>query len=129
MIMPMLLATAQNIDLIYDGRFVKWVQRGLYASVILCAFAVVGTYSRGGFLSLAGAGLIYVLLQKRRFTALASVIAVVALLLAVGPIPEAYLARLRTIQTYEQVGEDSALSRPHFWKVGLRMVADNPFGI
>jgi putative inorganic carbon (hco3(-)) transporter len=96
---------------------------------VSCMFAVVGTYSRGGFLSLSGAGLTYVLLQKRRFAALASVITVVLLLLAVVPIPDAYLARLRTIQTYEQVGEDSALSRPHFWKVGMRMVADNPFGI
>jgi putative inorganic carbon (HCO3(-)) transporter len=45
------------------------------------------------------------------------------------PIPESYVARLRTIKTYEEVGEDSALSRPHFWKVGLRMVADNPLGV
>jgi probable O-glycosylation ligase (exosortase A-associated) len=129
MIMPLLLVTAQNIDLIYDGRFLKWLRRGLYCAVILCAFAVVGTYSRGGFLSLSGAGLVYVLLQKRRFTALASVLAVVSLFLAVVPIPESYLKRLETIQTYEKVGEDSALSRPHFWKVGLRMVAENPFGI
>jgi putative inorganic carbon (hco3(-)) transporter len=129
MIMPMLVVAAQNADLVYDGKYLKWIRRGLYLAVVLSMFAVIGTYSRGGFLSLAGAGFIYVLLQKRRFTALASVIAVVALLLAVVPIPEAYLARLRTIQTYEQVGEDSALSRPHFWKVGLRMVADNPFGI
>ena len=69
------------------------------------------------------------LLQKRRFTALAVVFAVVSLFLTVVPIPESYLKRLETIQTYEKVGEDSALSRPHFWKVGLRMVADNPFGI
>ena len=129
MIMPMLIVTAQNIDLIYTGKFLKWIQRGFYFAVVLCAFAVVGTYSRGGFVALAGAGLVYVLLQKRRFTALAAVFAVVSIFLAVVPIPESYLRRLETIQTYEAVGEDSALSRPHFWKVGLRMVADNPFGI
>jgi putative inorganic carbon (hco3(-)) transporter len=129
MIMPMLVVTAQNIDLLYDGQYLAWIRRGFYAAVLFCMFAVVGTYSRGGFLSLSGAGLTYVLLQKRRFTALASVFAVVTLLLAVVPIPEAYLARLQTIQTYQEVGEDSALSRPHFWQVGIRMAADNPFGI
>jgi len=129
MIMPLLVVTAQNIDLLYDGTYLKWIRRGFYGAVVLCMFAVVGTYSRGGFLSLSGAGLTYVLLQKRRFTALASVIAVATLLLAVVPIPDAYLARLQTIKTYEEVGEDSALSRPHFWKVGIQMASDNPFGI
>ena len=129
MIMPLLIVTAQNIDLLYDGAYLKWVRRGLYAAVVFCMFAVVGTYSRGGFLSLTGGGLAYVLLQKRRFTVLAAVFAVVSILLAVVPIPDAYLARLQTIQTYKEVGEDSALSRPHFWQVGVRMAADNPFGI
>ncbi|HKB12341.1 MAG TPA: O-antigen ligase family protein [Vicinamibacterales bacterium] len=129
MIMPMLIVTAQNVDLLYDGKYLTWIRRGFYGAVVLCMFAVVGTYSRGGFLSLSGAGLTYVLLQKRRFTALAAVAAIVTLFLAVVPIPDAYLARLQTIKTYEEVGEDSALSRPHFWKVGMRMAADNPFGI
>jgi putative inorganic carbon (HCO3(-)) transporter len=129
MIMPMLVVTAQNVDLLYDGKYLTWIRRAFYGAVVLCMFAVVGTYSRGGFLSLSGAGLTYVMLQKRRFTALASVFAVVTLFLAVVPIPEAYLARLQTIKTYEEVGEDSALSRPHFWKVGVLMAADNPFGI
>jgi probable O-glycosylation ligase (exosortase A-associated) len=129
MIMPMLVVTAQNVDLLYNGRYVNWIRRGFYLAVLLCSFAVVGTYSRGGFLSLAAAGLTFVLLQKRRFATLASVFVLVALFLAVVPIPASYLARLQTIQTYEEVGEDSALSRPHFWKVGMLMAADNPFGI
>jgi len=129
MIMPLLVVTAQNLDLLYDGRFLPWIRRGLYGAVVFCVFAVIGTYSRGGFLSLSGAGLAYVLLQKRRFAALTSIVAIVTVFLAVVPIPEAYLARLQTIKTYEEVGEDSALSRPHFWKVGIRMAADNPFGI
>ena len=129
MIMPLLIVTAQNIELFYDGRFAPWIRRGFYLAAVFCVFAVVGTYSRGGFLALSGAGLAYILLQKRRFAALVSLAALVALFVTFVPIPDAYLARLQTIQTYEQVGEDSALSRPHFWKVGIQMAADNPLGV
>src|SRR6476659_8459848 len=61
MIMPLLLATAQNIERLVpnEGAIRTWVRRGFYLSVPLCMFAVIGTYSRGGFLSLAGALLVY----------------------------------------------------------------------
>jgi O-antigen ligase len=36
---------------------------------------------------------------------------------------------LQTIRTYEEIDETSALSRLHFWRVGLRMSADHPLGI
>jgi putative inorganic carbon (HCO3(-)) transporter len=131
MIMPFLLVTAQNIHLLVPkpGVIQTWVRRGFYAAVPLCLFAVIGTYSRGGFLSVTSAALVFLLLQRRRFTALAAVLAVVSLMLAVVPIPAGYLERLETIQTYKEVGEDSALSRPHFWKVGIQMGLAKPFGV
>jgi O-antigen ligase len=55
--------------------------------------------------------------------------ATVSLALAVVPIPQQYFDRLQPIQTYEKVGEESALSRWHFWAVGVRMVEANPLGI
>src|SRR2546421_86915 len=51
MIMPLLLVSAQNIDLVYSGPLLKWIRRAFYASVPLCAFTVIGTYSRGGFVA------------------------------------------------------------------------------
>jgi putative inorganic carbon (HCO3(-)) transporter len=131
MIMPLLLAAAQNVHLLVpeEGWLRRWTQRAFYAAVPLCMFAVVGTYSRGGFLALSAAALVFLLLQRRRFTALAVVAATALALVAVVPIPQSYLDRLETIQTYKEVGEDSALSRPHFWRVGVMMGISNPFGV
>jgi probable O-glycosylation ligase (exosortase A-associated) len=130
MIMPLLIAAAQNVDvLVPEGWLRTWSQRAFYAAVPLCMFAVVGTYSRGGFVALSAAGLVFLLLQRRRFIALAVVAATALVVVAVVPIPQSYLDRLQTIQTYKEVGEDSALSRPHFWRVGLLMGMSNPFGV
>ena len=129
MIIPLLVATAQNVEVIYTGRLVVWIRRGLYAAVPLCMFAVVGTYSRGGFVALAVATLTFVLLQRRRLPALAGLTLALTLFLLVVPIPKSYLDRLQTIQTYNQIEEESAQSRPHFWRVGLDMVAAHPMGI
>ena len=131
MIIPLLLATAQNIQVLFPkvGPVQTWARRAFYATVPLCMFAVIGTYSRGGFLAMSAATLTFLLLQRRRFTALAILLAVLTVFLLVVPIPQAYLDRLETIQTYNEVGEESALSRPHFWKVGIRMGLSNPFGV
>jgi probable O-glycosylation ligase (exosortase A-associated) len=129
MIVPLLLMTAQNFDLLYKGRWLPWLRRGWYMLVPLCVFAVIGTYSRGGFVSLSAATLAFVLLQRRRSTALISIgVALVVVVLFV-PIPQSYLDRLQTIRTYEEIGEDSALSRQHFWKVGVQMALAHPLGI
>ena len=138
MVLPLLLATAQNVDVLVPsaGAIQTWARRAFYASVPLCIFAVIGTYSRGGFLSVAAALFVFLLLQRRRFTALTVVTGVLTLLLSVVPIPQHYLDRLSTISTYDKQVEvdvegarESAQSRPHFWKVGIQMGLDRPFGV
>jgi putative inorganic carbon (HCO3(-)) transporter len=136
MIIPMLLVTAQNIELVYTGKYVNWVRRGLYATVPLCIFTVLGTYSRGGFLAFSAALLTFIMLQRRRFTALAGLLAVVTLVLAVVPIPQQYVERLSTIRTYNQADDEdpegakeSAKSRTHFWQVGIVMATNKPLGV
>jgi probable O-glycosylation ligase (exosortase A-associated) len=131
MIMPMLFATAQNIHHLVPtpGAIQTWARRGLYASVPLCLFAVIGTYSRGGFLALSAACLVFLMLQRHRFIMLTSLVVVVTVVLTLVPLPQSYTERLQTIQTYKEVGESSALSRPHFWKVGINMGMSRPFGV
>ena len=129
MIIPLLIAAGRGAGFIYDGRWLPWIRRGVWVAVPLCVFAVIGTYSRGGFLSLAAASLTFVVLQRRPVRAVAGLLAVVGVLLLIVPIPKSYVDRLQTMQTYKETGEESALSRWHFWAVGLRMVADNPLGI
>jgi putative inorganic carbon (hco3(-)) transporter len=104
-------------------RLVWWL------AIPLTVVTVISTFSRAAFLAIVVSTLVFVLLQRRRM--LATVVLLV--LMGVGalfvPIPESYVDRLRTIQTYDQEQEMSALSRLHYWKVGLKMAADNPLGV
>lgn len=129
MIMPLLLVTAQNVNQLHTGRWLPWLRRGLFLSLPLCALAVVGTYSRGGFVSLSAATLVFILLQRRRVPALTAVAVLFTLGALFVPIPQSYLDRLQTIRTYDEIGEDSAMSRPHFWRVGIQMGLEHPLGV
>jgi putative inorganic carbon (HCO3(-)) transporter len=132
MMIPLLVAVGDNIQLIVPPeypRLLKWIRRGFRASVPLCMFTVVSTYSRGGFLALAAATMVYVALHRSRVRFALSLAAVMTILLVFVPIPEDYVDRLETIQTYEEIGEESAISRTHFWQVALAMADDNPFGV
>jgi putative inorganic carbon (hco3(-)) transporter len=129
MIMPLLIAAAQGVGMIYQGRYLKWLRRAAWAGVPLCMFAVIGTYSRGGFVALAAAALLFVALQRRPTFAVGGLVGAVAIVLLLVPIPQSYLDRLQTIQTYKETGEESALSRWHFWAVAVRMVEDRPLGV
>ncbi len=132
MIMPLLIATGQNVHYLFEGRWPdveKWTRRVIFAMAFFCTFTVIGTYSRGGFLSLAAAVLLFIGLQKRRAAAFTGLGVAVIVGLMVVPIPQAYVERLSTIRTYEEIGEDSAMSRPHFWKVAVLMAQQNFFGV
>jgi probable O-glycosylation ligase (exosortase A-associated) len=121
MIIPLIVVSAQ----VAGNRWIKW---GFYTAVPLAAVAVVGTFSRGGFLALVAAGLTLVLL-KRRIAALCMVVLVAAPLWWFAGTQEGYVERLSTIQTYDEVGEASALSRLHFWAVAVRMAQANVLGV
>ena len=88
---------------------------------------VIGTYSRGDF-SRCAALLVFMALRAPR-DGVRGLAVVVALVVTVVPLPRSYTDRLQTIQTYKEVGEDSALSRPHFWQVGINMGLSNAFGV
>jgi putative inorganic carbon (HCO3(-)) transporter len=132
MIIPLLLAVALNAELLFDAApewLTRNVRRGFFIAIPLCAFTVVSTFSRGGFLALAAATLVYIGLHRQRVRLSLSLAAVAVLGLSFVPIPKGYFDRLETIQTYEKVGDDSALSRPHFWRVAVRMAEASPLGV
>jgi len=132
MMIPLLVAVGDNIALIVPPEYplaLKWARRAFRISVPLCMFTVVSTYSRGGFLALAAALMVYVALHRSRVRFALSLAAATTLLLTFVPIPDAYVDRLETIQTYDEIGEESAISRTHFWQVALAMADDKPFGV
>lgn len=122
MVMPWLVCVAQNTT----SRAMRW---GCAMAAPLVAIGAIGTYSRSAFLALIAAALTLVLFQPRRGAWLA-ILAVVATPVGVFMVQqEGYLDRMATIQTYDQVNEASAQSRPHFWRVAVDMVEDRPLGI
>jgi putative inorganic carbon (HCO3(-)) transporter len=127
MIMPLLLASAQNVPL--DTPYRKGIGAVLYLSVPLTALTVISTFSRGGFLALAASLLVFVALQRRRFSSLLLLALVVAVVGPFVPIPQGYFSRIGTIQTYEEIGDDSAMGRLHFYQVAIEMARDNPLGV
>jgi len=118
----LLIAAAQNIA-------VPWVSLGMFFSVPFTVLGIISTFSRGGFLAVACATTLFLVLQRRRALAMAAVgvAAVVAYLLV--PVPDSYVNRLNTITTYEEVGDRSALGRLHFWRVATLMAAAEPMGV
>ncbi|HWK11003.1 MAG TPA: O-antigen ligase family protein, partial [Vicinamibacterales bacterium] len=118
----------------------RWAKLGFLVVLPLTVLSIVSTFSRGGFLALASATLVYALLQKRRVMWVTALVAVTLIGVAVVPIPEQYTQRLETIWTYDtaefqvgdegvKVGDDSALGRLHYWHVALEMVAARPLGV
>lgn len=122
MIVPLLLATAQNAT----RRWLRWIAA---ASVPLSMFTVVSTFSRGGLVALGAAILTWTVLQRRRVVLLTAAAVLFPLFVLVMPVPSGYSERIATIGTYEEVEDASALSRLHYWRVALRMAADHPLGV
>jgi probable O-glycosylation ligase (exosortase A-associated) len=122
MVLPLLFATAQNLP--------RWWQRlALFTWIPLGAFGIVSLFSRGAVLALGTSALTMMALHKRRFVAIAVTLTVVLVGLEFAPIPEGWFDRVQTIQTYEQVGDESALGRLHFWRVAVDMAMDRPLGV
>ena len=134
MIMPMLVALGQNAALTFEGLptfAIKWIRRALYFAVPLCAYTVVCTFSRAGFLGLAAAIVTFVLLHPRRVRLAVGLLALSGLAFFV-PLPAGYSDRLSSIQQAGQgtaPQEDVSEGRLYFWEIAVRMAQDHPMGI
>jgi putative inorganic carbon (hco3(-)) transporter len=122
MIAPLLFASSQNMEK-------RWLRLAFLAAAPLSAFAVIGTFSRGGFLAITSAGLTLMMLDQRKGRALMLAVAVAVPVAAFMASQEGYVDRLQTIRTYEDTNEESALSRLHFWRVAVTMALDQPTGV
>ena len=98
------------------------IRLGLYGTMVLIAFSIIGSQSRGAFLG-AIAMLLFLLLKSRQRVLLSIV---VAAFLAAGAafVPQTWIDRMRTIETYEEDG--SALSRLEVWGFAIKMARDHP---
>lgn len=101
-----------------------WIKRGLVVSMLLCAAAALGSYSRGAFLAIgAMVGVMWWRSDKKAAGALIMVVAGVALL---SFMPEQWWARMGTINTYKD--DTSAGGRINAWWMAWNLAKANFFG-
>ena len=97
-----------------------WVRYGLTAAMVLTAFAIIGTQSRGGFIGAIVVGLFLALKSRKKI--LYTVLAVIVAASIVSFMPSEWGERMHTIQTYEQDG--SAMGRINAWKFAYNLASD-----
>jgi probable O-glycosylation ligase (exosortase A-associated) len=94
----------------------------LWIGLGLNFIAIIFTYSRGGFLTLAG--ILFIFLMKSKKKVLAGVIASLTIVVAITYIPNQWLDRMGTIQDYEQ--DSSAMGRLNAWATAWNLAKDRP---
>ncbi|MEP6997745.1 MAG: putative O-glycosylation ligase, exosortase A system-associated [Betaproteobacteria bacterium] len=100
-------------------RALKWA---LGISMALVVVAVLGSYSRGGFLALFAMGAGFWLKGNRKLFVGLCLLVLVPMFLTF--MPEAWWDRMGTIQTYEQ--DSSATARLNSWQFGWNMAQAKP---
>ena len=115
MLMPMMFflrETEKNV----------WVRRALVVAMVLCAFSILGSQSRGALL--AAVSMAFFLGLKGKHPVRFSLLLVVFLAAAIAFMPESWSNRMDTLRTYEQDG--SAMSRIWSWHTHWNAAVDRP---
>lgn len=95
----------------------KWLKRGALAIAALTALGAIGSYSRGALLGAAMMGLFLWFKSTHKMkTGLAFLIVVPLIVLAM---PEQWMGRMNSIQTYEE--DNSATGRINSWYFAVRI--------
>ncbi len=121
------LATIMTVPLLYYlflQSTKRWLRWGLLATIVLCAFSALGSYSRGGFLAF-GATLVFFWWKGRRKLITGFALALLVPV-AIGFMPEKWMDRMWSIQQYDQDG--SSMGRINAWQVAINVANDRPLG-
>lgn len=101
-----------------------WARRGLLFCVVVTAFSIASSYSRGAFIA-SGAVLVFLWLKSRQKVMLgvASIVLVAVLLVFM---PAEWHERMGTIQNYDE--DSSAMGRIAAWTLALTVATQRLFG-
>jgi len=102
----------------------QWLRIALLVSMVLCAFSIVGSQSRGAFVGGAAMALFMWLKSRHKLVTGAALVAVIGAMLAF--MPQQWYDRMRTIETYDT--DQSAMGRVDIWKMAVRLASDKPLG-
>jgi probable O-glycosylation ligase (exosortase A-associated) len=122
MLMSLFIALAQTATRTWE----RYLHQFLAVGVL---YRALSTYSRGGFLACCALVGLYVLRSKQKVKSGLGALAVA--LLVVSVLPQSFWDRMSTIplskEQVEREGDDSQLSRLHFWNVAVAMANANPW--
>ncbi len=119
------LALIMTIPLLHYLQVVaknKWVHYGLLATMLLCAVASLGTYSRGALLALAAMGGSLWIKSQKKFRL--AILFILAVPLVIAYMPEQWNIRMDTITTYE--ADASVQGRFSAWEMAFNLAKDRP---
>jgi len=95
---------------------------GFLAACILTTIAVMGTFSRGGFIGLTALGLWFILSSRNRMRSLVAVALVALVLYHIAP--QTWFDRIDTINNASE--DSSFLARVNAWKISVAIALHNP---
>nr|WP_315219536.1 putative O-glycosylation ligase, exosortase A system-associated [uncultured Duganella sp.] len=102
----------------------RWAKGALVASMLLCALASLGSYSRGAALAIAA--MTTVLWLKSRNKLPLGVLLAMAVPLMVLLMPSQWHERIDTINTYQE--DTSAMGRINAWRMAFNLANDRLLG-
>lgn len=104
----------------------KWIRRGLWVLMIFTVVAILGTYSRAGFLAL-WVDVLMLVLKSRRRVALLLVLAL-ALPVAITFMPSAWVHRMHSLETIHKTAtqNESAVGRIQSWIFATNVAIAHP---
>ncbi len=102
----------------------KWIRRFMYFSMFLCILSALGSHSRGALLALMAMG--SVLWWRSKAKMALAVVALVVGIIGTAFMPEQWMDRMNTIQTYEE--DASAMGRINAWTMAGNIANSRPTG-
>jgi probable O-glycosylation ligase (exosortase A-associated) len=102
----------------------RLVRLGLLGAMVLCGLSVLGSQSRGALVG--GVAVVVFLVLKSRRKLVTGIALLVLVPLLVAFMPESWVARMRTIESYQT--DTSAMSRIETWRMAVHLANDKPLG-
>lgn len=103
----------------------KLQRMAMWAVIVLCAAAAIGSYSRGGLLAIAAMAVMLWWRSERNKLVIGMLI-LLGIFIALPLMPEHWWERMQTIRSYEE--DASAMGRINAWIVAWEVAKHNFFG-
>ena len=102
----------------------SWMKAGLYGAIFLCLVSALGSHSRGALLAMSSMGAILWWRSKSKLAL--GVMIVIMTAIALAFMPEDWMARMNTINTYDE--DASAMGRINAWTMAINIANDRLLG-